>query len=176
MASIAPPSIAPTQKNSPAPAPRPEKQRSRLNALRHGLTGQAVVLPAEEDSANHRHSQSFLDEYQPKGPTETPLVSRSSAPAGVLTENCPPMGSSFQTTSGLTARASDALIASATSAAVPKMGSFFQITFRRAGRALCVNCLRPTLRCPRGWLRFLKSYVRSQRMLTRCVNRRSHPR
>ena len=56
--------------------PRTEagKQRSKLNALRHGLTGQTVVLPTEDHSAYQRHSQSFLDEYGPKGATETQLV------------------------------------------------------------------------------------------------------
>ena len=50
------------------------KQRSALNALRHGLTGHTIVLPFEDQSAYQRHSQSFLDEYRPKGATETQLV------------------------------------------------------------------------------------------------------
>jgi hypothetical protein len=50
------------------------KQRSSLNALRHGLTGHTIVLPSEDQSAYQRHSQSFLAEYQPKGATETQLV------------------------------------------------------------------------------------------------------
>jgi hypothetical protein len=56
--------------------PRTEagKQRSKLNALRHGLTGHTIVLPTEDHSAYQRHSQSFLDEYQPQGATETQLV------------------------------------------------------------------------------------------------------
>jgi len=56
--------------------PRTEagKQRTRLNALRHGLTGHTIVLPTEDHSAYQRHSQSFLDEYQPKQATETHLV------------------------------------------------------------------------------------------------------
>ena len=56
--------------------PRTEagKQRSSLNALRHGLTGQTVVLPTEDHSAYERHSQSFLAEYRPKDATETQLV------------------------------------------------------------------------------------------------------
>jgi hypothetical protein len=56
--------------------PRTEagKQRSKLNALRHGLTGQTVVLPTEDLSAYQRHSKSFLDEYQPQGATETQLT------------------------------------------------------------------------------------------------------
>jgi hypothetical protein len=56
--------------------PRTEagKQRSSLNALRHGLTGQTIVLPTEDHSAYERHSQSFLNEYRPKDATETQLV------------------------------------------------------------------------------------------------------
>ena len=56
--------------------PRTEagKQRSSLNALRHGLTGHTIVLPSEDQSAYQRHSQAFLDEYRPKGATETQLV------------------------------------------------------------------------------------------------------
>jgi len=50
------------------------KQRSSLNAWRHGLTGQTVVLPSEDQSAYQRHSQSFLDEYRPKDATEIQLV------------------------------------------------------------------------------------------------------
>ena len=56
--------------------PRTEagKQRSKLNALRHGLTGHTIVLPTEDYSAYQRHSQAFLDEYRPQGATETQLV------------------------------------------------------------------------------------------------------
>jgi hypothetical protein len=56
--------------------PRTEagKQLSSLNALRHGLTGQTIVLPTEDHSAYERHSQSFLNEYHPKDATETQLV------------------------------------------------------------------------------------------------------
>jgi hypothetical protein len=50
------------------------KQRSSLNALRHGLTGHTIVLPSEDQAAYQRHSRSFLDEYQPQGATETQLV------------------------------------------------------------------------------------------------------
>ncbi len=48
--------------------PRTEagKQRSSLNALRHGLTGQTVVLPTEDHSAYERHSQSFLERIPPQ--------------------------------------------------------------------------------------------------------------
>jgi hypothetical protein len=56
--------------------PRTEagKQRSKLNALRHGLTGHTIVLPTEDQAAYQRHSRSFLDEYRPQGATEGQLV------------------------------------------------------------------------------------------------------
>jgi hypothetical protein len=50
------------------------KERTKLNALRHGLTGQTIVLPTEDQAAYQRHSQAFLDEYQPKGATESQLI------------------------------------------------------------------------------------------------------
>jgi len=56
--------------------PRTEsgKQRSSLNALRHGLTAQTAVLPTEDPDAYQRHIQQFLDEYAPATPTETQLL------------------------------------------------------------------------------------------------------
>jgi hypothetical protein len=50
------------------------KQRSCLNALRHGLTGQTVVMPADDLEAYQLHIQSFVNEYHPQGATETQLV------------------------------------------------------------------------------------------------------
>ncbi|HTB10740.1 MAG TPA: hypothetical protein VK752_04180 [Bryobacteraceae bacterium] len=50
------------------------KQRSSLNALRHGLTGQTVVMPAEDLQAYQLHLNSFADEYHPQGATEANLV------------------------------------------------------------------------------------------------------
>src|SRR6202049_356884 len=63
-----------TAQKSTGPRTEAGKQRSKLNALRHGLTGQTIVLPTEDQSAYQRHSQSFLDECQPKGAIETQLV------------------------------------------------------------------------------------------------------
>jgi hypothetical protein len=56
--------------------PRTEsgKQRSSLNALRHGLTAQTAVLPNEDPETYQRHIQQFVDEYAPATPTETQLV------------------------------------------------------------------------------------------------------
>jgi hypothetical protein len=50
------------------------KKRSSLNALRHGLTGQIVVMPAEDLAAYQSHVKSFTDEYHPQGATEAHLV------------------------------------------------------------------------------------------------------
>jgi hypothetical protein len=50
------------------------KRKSSLNALRHGLTGQIVVMPTEDLEAYQRHLESFTDEYDPKGATEAHLV------------------------------------------------------------------------------------------------------
>jgi hypothetical protein len=56
------------------PRTEPGKQRSSLNALRHGLTARTAVLPTEDPEAYQRHIQQFLDEYAPATPTETQLV------------------------------------------------------------------------------------------------------
>jgi hypothetical protein len=50
------------------------KQKSSLNALRHGLTGQTVMMPTEDLLAYQRHLKSFTDEYKPEGATEENLV------------------------------------------------------------------------------------------------------
>src|SRR5205807_3832544 len=56
--------------------PRTEagKQRSKLNALRHGLTGQTVVLPSDDLIAYQRHCQQLHDQYHPKNPMEVQLT------------------------------------------------------------------------------------------------------
>jgi hypothetical protein len=60
--------------HSTGPKTEPGKKRSSLNALRHGLTGQLVVMPSEDLDAYQRHLQSFTREYRPQGPTEAQLV------------------------------------------------------------------------------------------------------
>ncbi len=61
-------------KLSTGPRTEPGKQRSSLNALRHGLTARTAVLPTENPDACQRHIQQFLDEYQPATQPETQLV------------------------------------------------------------------------------------------------------
>jgi hypothetical protein len=50
------------------------KQRSSINALRHGLTAACAVLPSEDQAAYDAHRRGFFDEYQPATPNETQLV------------------------------------------------------------------------------------------------------
>jgi hypothetical protein len=56
--------------------PRTEegKQRSRLNATRHGLTGQVLCLPSGELDALNAIIRQFEQHYQPTGPQEQHLV------------------------------------------------------------------------------------------------------
>jgi hypothetical protein len=59
---------------STGPKTETGKWRSSLNALRHGLTGQIVVMPTEDMAAYQSHLKTFTDEYTPKGATEAQLV------------------------------------------------------------------------------------------------------
>jgi hypothetical protein len=61
-------------KLSTGPRTESGKQRSSLNALRHGLTAASAVLPSEDQAAYDTHRRGFFDEYQPATPTETQLV------------------------------------------------------------------------------------------------------
>ena len=61
-------------RHSTGPSTDSGKQRSSLNALRHGLTAASAVLPTEDPAAYQRHCRQFFDEYQPATPTETQLT------------------------------------------------------------------------------------------------------
>jgi hypothetical protein len=50
------------------------KQQSSLNALKHGLTGQLVVMPTEDLALYESHKKSLFNEYRPQGATEILLV------------------------------------------------------------------------------------------------------
>jgi hypothetical protein len=50
------------------------KRRSSLNALRHGLTGQTVVLPEDDLAAYQKHCARFHAELKPQGLLETKAV------------------------------------------------------------------------------------------------------
>jgi chromosome segregation ATPase len=59
---------------STGPKTEAGKQKSSLNALRHGLTGQTVVLPTEDLTAFESFTKTFQDEFQPIGALENHLV------------------------------------------------------------------------------------------------------
>jgi hypothetical protein len=61
-------------RHSTGPRTDSGKQRSSLNALRHGLTASSAVLPSEDQAAFDAHRRGFFDEYQPATPTESQLV------------------------------------------------------------------------------------------------------
>ena len=60
--------------HSTGPKTEAGKQRSSLNALRHGLTGQIVVMPTEDLEAYQQHLNRYAAEYHPQGATESDLV------------------------------------------------------------------------------------------------------
>jgi hypothetical protein len=61
-------------RHSTGPRTPAGKQRSSINALRHGLTAASAVLPSEDRAAFDAHRRGFFDEYQPATPTESQLV------------------------------------------------------------------------------------------------------
>src|SRR5665213_3091852 len=60
--------------HSTGPKPEAGKQKSSLNALRHGLTGQIVVMPTDDLAAYERHLKSYTDDCDPQGTIESQLV------------------------------------------------------------------------------------------------------
>jgi hypothetical protein len=66
--------------HSTGPKTHAGRQRSCFNALRHGLTGQIIVLPVEDMEAYQRHVQSFTSEYHPKGQPKPNWSSRWPTP------------------------------------------------------------------------------------------------
>ena len=50
------------------------KARARLNATRHGLTGQVMILSTEELAAYKRHCEIFRKQHKPAGEYEEILV------------------------------------------------------------------------------------------------------
>ena len=59
---------------STGPATPEGKRRSSLNALRHGLTGQTVVLPEDDLAAYRASCAQFFAELKPVGLVETKAV------------------------------------------------------------------------------------------------------
>src|SRR6267378_4491212 len=60
--------------HSTGPKTEAGKKRSSLNAYRHGLTGQTIILPAEDLVAYQAFMRTFFDDYKPVGTLEKQLV------------------------------------------------------------------------------------------------------
>jgi hypothetical protein len=59
---------------SSGPTSEEGKRRSSLNATSHGLTGRTVILLGDDLEKYRAFVQSYLDEHQPVGPTESTLT------------------------------------------------------------------------------------------------------
>jgi hypothetical protein len=60
--------------HSTGPKTEAGKKRSSLNAYRHGLTGQTIILPAEDLDAYQDVTRTFFNDYKPVGILEKQLV------------------------------------------------------------------------------------------------------
>jgi hypothetical protein len=60
--------------HSTGPKTEAGKKRSSLNAYRHGLTGQTIILPAEDLDAYQDFTHTFFTDYKPVGTLEKQLV------------------------------------------------------------------------------------------------------
>jgi hypothetical protein len=60
--------------HSTGPKTEAGKKRSSLNAYRHGLTGQTIILPAEDLAAYQAFTRTFFDRYKPVDTIEKQLV------------------------------------------------------------------------------------------------------
>ena len=58
----------------PGPHTEEGKARTRLNAFRHGLTGQVFVFAAAEADTYRSHCAAIREHYQPAGPLEEALA------------------------------------------------------------------------------------------------------
>jgi hypothetical protein len=61
-------------RHSPGQRTEAGKSRTRLNGLRHGLTGQTALLPDEDRAAYDRHHTEFLAELKPEGVIEIQIA------------------------------------------------------------------------------------------------------
>ena len=61
-------------KKSSGPRTEAGKQRSRLNAVRHGLTGQVVVLPQEDIEAYNKFTADIIATFETANPLEAQLA------------------------------------------------------------------------------------------------------
>jgi len=56
------------------PKPKPQGDPRTLNAYRHGLTGHVRFTTPADEQAYKKHCAAYLEDYRPKGATETDLA------------------------------------------------------------------------------------------------------
>ena len=56
------------------PQPKPQGDPRTLNAYRHGLTGHVRFTTPADEQAYKKHCAGYLEDYRPKGATETDLA------------------------------------------------------------------------------------------------------
>ena len=56
------------------PKPKPQGDPRTLNAYRHGLTGHVRFTTPTDEQAYKKHCTGYLEDYRPKGATETDLA------------------------------------------------------------------------------------------------------
>ncbi len=61
---------------SSGPRTKEGRNRSRMNALRHGLTGQVTTMTEEDRAAHDQFSQALMQSLAPEGPLEMQLAHR----------------------------------------------------------------------------------------------------
>src|SRR5580700_10830828 len=61
---------------SAGPKTEAGRNRSRMNALRHGLTGQVTTMTDEDRAAHDQFSQALMKDLAPEGAMETQLAQR----------------------------------------------------------------------------------------------------
>ena len=61
-------------KHSTGPRSIEGKNRSRLNALKHGCTAKLVLLPQEEPAAFNERTRGFFEHFKPQNPVEVVLT------------------------------------------------------------------------------------------------------
>src|SRR6266853_3209335 len=61
---------------STGPKTQEGRSRSRMNALRHGLTGQVTTMTDEDRAAHDQFSRALIHSLAPEGAMETQLAQR----------------------------------------------------------------------------------------------------
>src|SRR3981189_1871002 len=81
--------------NSTGPKTEAGKARSAMNATKHGLAGQTVVLPGEDLAAHAALHKRYVEELRPVGILEEQCVETMANKTWLLSRADPPQTSAF---------------------------------------------------------------------------------